>query len=145
MSGGGIARGTGLAIYPQVGRRNELSEQFAGECAAETPQHFGRIVRVAVNRMHGDLDHGGNQRGGHAVSADICHQKTNLVLVDGNKCVEVAGYGGHGQIRGGYAQVGDLWNAWLGRIENCNWRAISSSLSIESKRRSLLMIISTAT
>jgi hypothetical protein len=28
--------------------------------------------------MHGDLDHGSDQRGRHTVTADVCYQKTNL-------------------------------------------------------------------
>src|SRR6516225_11717800 len=105
MSGRRIPCPAIFRVDPQIGRRHKLTPQLCAKDAIQSVQHLRRVVRAGYDRLHGHLDHRGNQRCRHAVPGYIRHQEAIPVSIDGNKLVEIPGNRRHRSIRRGHAKI----------------------------------------
>src|ERR1700745_2503392 len=69
-------------------------------------------VAQACGDWGGHSDHGGDERRGYAVPADIGDQKTGAGLADRKKLVKITPYLRHRLVGGGNLQVGDVGYAF---------------------------------
>src|ERR1700722_19807301 len=101
MCGGRIAQFLCLCVEIDVGGSNKLALRVAAKNRIHPVEKTGRVVRVSATTGCGELDHGGDERGGDDVAGDIRNQQAYFRIVCEDEVVEVAGDGSHGKIAGG--------------------------------------------
>ena len=72
--------------------------ELAAERAVQARENARGIVGVSRLARESDLQHGGDQGGGNAMSSDVGDQNADALFIDPKEIVEIAGNGVHGQI-----------------------------------------------
>jgi hypothetical protein len=65
------------------------------------------MFRMGSLSCESHLEHGGNQRGRHAMTGDVGHQNADAPVVHNQKIVKVSGDGAHGYITRNDFQAGE--------------------------------------
>ena len=105
VSGGGVAEGGGGGVEVDVGGGDELALRVAVEDGVHAGEERGGVGCVGALRGGGEFDHGGDECGGDTVAGDVGDEEAGLLRVGDEEVVEVSGYGGHGNVAGGDAEV----------------------------------------
>src|SRR6266478_1037655 len=98
VAGSGVAQDQLVQVDENVGRGDEVLLKFPAKGAIQTGEDARGIFRVRRLSRKSDLEHGGDQRRGHAVTGDVGDQDADSSFVDHEKIVEVAGDGAHRQV-----------------------------------------------
>ena len=116
----------------------------AGENMVQTAQDSAGVICAVRDRLQRNFNHRGDEGGGNAVPGNVGHQDADMFLVGTDEVVKITCYGCHGPIAGADAETLNTGTP-LGRIAACIVRAISSSFSTATRRRSLVKTCCTAT
>ena len=85
-----------------------MASEFSAESLIERSQQLRRIRGELSLLGECDLEHGGDERGGHAVSGHIGDEGAQVLVVDTDEVVEISGDRGHGLVAGSDIEAGYL-------------------------------------
>ena len=89
--------------------RIELAAERAVQ-AGENERGFVGMSRLACER---DFEHGGDQRGWHAVSRHVGDQNADTLFIDAKEIVEIPGDGAHGHVARGNLKSCEGWERFV--------------------------------
>src|ERR1700750_2839406 len=105
MSRGGVSEGARCGVEIDVGGGDKLLLGVAVEDGVHAGEEGCGVGCVGALRGGREFDHGGDQRGGGAVAGYVGDEEAGLLRIGDEEVVEVTGYGGHGDVAGGYVEV----------------------------------------
>src|SRR5262249_49957399 len=110
VSRAGIAQKMILEIHIDVGSGDEVLGEFAAQGKIQTRQNLARLRSMVSLSLEGDLEHGGNERRGKAMAGNIGDEDADVLLVNLNEIVKIAGDGSHGKKSRGDLETGKRRN-----------------------------------
>src|SRR6516165_8275391 len=97
VSRAGVAKKMILEIHIDVGSGDEILSEFAAQGKIQTRQDLGRLRSMVGLSFERDLEHGGNKRRGKAMAGNIGDEDADVLVVNLNEIVKVAGDRSHGK------------------------------------------------
>ena len=97
VSRAGVAQKMILEIHIDVGSGDEVLTEFAAQGKIQTRQNLGRVRSMVGLPLERDLEHGGDERRGKAMAGNIGDKDADVLVVNLNEVVKVAGDGSHGK------------------------------------------------
>ena len=110
MSRAGVAEEFLLKVEVDVGGGDEVRGEFAGQGAVETGENLCGFRCLVSLAGESDLNHRSNEGGRKAVAGDVGDENADVLVVDLDEIVEVAGDGGHGGVAGSNFEAEELGN-----------------------------------
>ena len=110
MTCASIAQELFLEVEIDVGGGDEVGSEFSGEGVVKSNEHLGGFRGVRSLSGESDLNHGGDERGGQAMAGHVGDEDADVLVIDSNEIVEIAGNGSHGGVTSGDIEARQLGN-----------------------------------
>ena len=98
MACSGVVKQALLHIHKEISSGDIVRIELAAESAVQAGENARGVMGVSRLARESDLEHGGDQRGGHTVPGDIGDQNADVHFIDAKEIVEIPGDGAHGHV-----------------------------------------------
>src|SRR3981189_350832 len=100
MARGRIAQNALLQIHKEIGGGDEMLFEFSAQSLVEARENARGIVCVRDLSSERNFQHGGDQSRGNAVTCNVRDKNAEVLFINGEEIIEVAGNGTHGSVTG---------------------------------------------